>query len=316
MQTLLIHNDSAGAGHLTAAELTEALCHGGLDIRHCAPDDPRLDALLAQPSEMVVLAGGDGTIARILAKMPFQQRKVAIVPLGTANNIAQSLGILDAANPGAGNEIVSAWRHADSQAFDIGRVTGPWGETRFAEAVGIGPLARVILQFKTQDVAPADSIRLGRAAFHHALTHAEPLRSNIRLDGHPLNGHPQGGDLLLMEAMNIRHAGSRLCLAPDADIADGLFDVVTIAVDQRQAMLDWVANGTDQDKPPLTITRARSVEIDWLGDPLRIDDHAPKITVMVGPVSIAFVAAQLDILVPSRRDRSGHEQPATEALAS
>jgi len=305
MQTLLIHNDSAGAGQLTPNELKAALSAGGLAIRHCAPQDPALDAMLAEPSQLVVLAGGDGTIARILSKMPFQRRSVAIVPLGTANNIAQSLGILDATNPGSGNEIVTAWKHADIQRLDIGRIIGPWGENRFVEAVGIGPLARTILQFKSEGVAAADRIRLGREAFHHALSKAERLKSRVTVDGQALEQ-----DLLLVEVMNIQHAGSRLRLAPAADIGDGQFDVVTIRPDQRDAVLAWIKAGLNDEPPPLTVTRAREVEIDWQGDPLRIDDYAPKTDVYEGPVSIGFVAERLDILVPSKRDQQA-EKPAS-----
>lgn len=328
MQTLLIHNESAGNSQLTSEELLAALQAGGLVIRHCKPLDPALDSVLREPSDLVVLAGGDGTIARILAKLPplenpDRKRHVAIVPLGTANNIAQSLGILNAANVGSGNEIVTAWKHADIQRLDVGEVTGPWGANRFVEAVGIGPLARTILQFKTEGVAAADSIRLGRAAFHHALKNADPLKSRLWLDNQPLVG-----DLLLAEVMNIQHAGSRVRLAPSADIGDGFFDVVTVAPDQRDEMLAWVAEGSDETPPPLTVKRAREVAIDWQGDPLRIDDYAP---VFNGPafdrpkfdrpasgtsvsgsrasesrnghVSIHFTQQQLDILVPSLVDQ-------------
>ncbi|MDY0871520.1 diacylglycerol/lipid kinase family protein [Dongia rigui] len=298
MQTLLVHNKSAGAGHLTPAELTTALEAGGLTVRHCAPQDAQLDRCLAEPSQMVVLAGGDGTVARILAKLPFQKRVVAIVPLGTANNIAQSLGILDPAQPGSGNEIVTAWRHADRRGLDIGRVSGPWGQTRFVEAVGIGPLAKTILQFKTEGVTAADSIRLGREAFRHALAHAEPLRSTIALDGVPVPA-----PLLLAEAMNIQHAGSRLHLAPAAETDDGYFDVVTVAPEQRDDMLAWIDGGCS-GVAPLSVTRARSVEIDWRGDPLRIDDYGPEMRVHEGRVSVNFLAERLEVLVPSERDRT------------
>lgn len=298
MQTLLIHNESAGSGQLASEELLAALQAGGLVIRHCQPKDPALDDVLKEPSDLVVLAGGDGTIARILAKLPDQKRHIAIVPLGTANNIAQSLGILNAANAGSGNEIVTAWKHADIQRFDIGEATGPWGRNRFVEAVGIGPLARVVLQFKSQDLPAADSIRLGREAFHHALKNAPLLKSRFRLDDAQIPG-----DLLLAEVMNIQHAGSRLRLAPMADIGDGFFDVVTIAADQRDDMLAWVQSGTDDTPPPLTVTRARAVTIDWQGDPLRIDDYAPKTEIHAGKVEISFAPQQLDILVPSLVDQ-------------
>lgn len=298
MQTLLVHNKSAGNGHLGPAELKTALEASGLNVRHCEPQDDALDRHLAEPSDMVVLAGGDGTVARILAKLPFQKRVVAIVPLGTANNIAQSLGVLDPAQPGSGNEIVTAWRHADRRALDIGRVTGPWGETRFVEAVGIGPLAKTILQFKTESVSAADSIRLGREAFRHALVHAEPLRSTVFLDGVPAQA-----PLLLVEAMNIQHAGSRLHLAQKAATDDGYYDVVTIAPEQREGVLAWIDGGCS-GVPPLTVTRARVIEIDWRNDPLRIDDFGPETPTHEGRVSVDFLAERLDILVPSEHDRS------------
>ncbi|MBI2255247.1 MAG: diacylglycerol kinase [Proteobacteria bacterium] len=307
MQTLLVHNKSAGTGHISPDELTTALEAGGLKVHHCASHDPELDRCLAGPSDMVVLAGGDGTVARILAKLPFQKRAIAIVPLGTANNIAQSLGIVDPAQPGSGNEIVTAWRHAEHRQLDIGRVSGPWGETRFVEAVGLGPLAKTILQFKTDGVSPADSIRLGREAFRHALLHAEPLHSRIWLDGAQCPG-----PLLLMEAMNIQHAGSRLCLAPGADLGDGYFDVVTIAPDQRAAVLNWIDAGASE-VPPLKATRARRIEIDWRDDPLRIDDFAPETPSHAGDragvVSVELLAERLDILVPSDRDRAAPSPP-------
>ncbi len=296
--TLLVHNKSAGAGQLGPAELMAALEAGGLKVRHCEPQHAHIDKMLSEPTDMVVLAGGDGTVARILAKLPFQKRVVAIVPLGTANNIAQSLGILDPAQSGSGNEIVTAWRHADRCALDIGCAKGPWGETRFVEALGIGPLAKTILQFKTEGVCAADSIRLGREAFRHALAHADTIRSQVTLDGTLLSG-----PILLMEAMNIQHGGSRVHLAPQADLGDGYFDVVTIAPEQREEVLKWIDSGCSGE-PTVTVTRARKVEIDWRGDPLRIDDFGPETPVYEGLVTAAFLAERLEILVPSQHDRA------------
>lgn len=297
-QALLVHNKSAGEGHLGPSELAMALEASGLAVRHCDPQDSDIDQYLGEHSDIVVLAGGDGTVARMLAKLPSQNRVVAIVALGTANNIAQSLGILDPGLPGSGNEIVTAWRHANRQPLDIGYVTGPWGETRFVEALGIGPLAKTILQFKTKGVSATDSIRLGREAFRHALAHAQPLLSVVKLDGVLISG-----PLLLMEAMNIQHGGSRLCLAPEAKLGDGYLDVVTIAPEQREAVIKWVDSGCN-DKSPVTVMRAQKVEIDWCGDALRIDDFGPKTDTYKGRITLTLLPQQLDILVPSEKDRT------------
>lgn len=304
--SLLIHNDGAGDGKIDAKALMKVLAAAGIPTRHCAPKDPQLADYLAGAEDMVIVAGGDGTVARILAQLPDRaDRKIAIVPLGTANNIAQSLGILSSTNPGAGEEILSGWEHADTRFVDIGLARGPWGDERFVEGVGIGPLARTIIQFKSEGVSALDSMRLGREALSHNVGHATSLAARVRIDGAWI-----AEDLLMAEIMNIQHAGSRVRLAPDADSGDGLFDVVTLAAGAADDFRAWLAKGSDNDSPPVTIRRARAVEIDWQGEPLRIDDHSPKIVARSGRISIGFATQRLAVLVPQMEDDSAFEKEA------
>lgn len=299
-RALLIHNDNAGDGKIQGEALAKVLAAAGITVRHCAPDAPDLAACLTGTEDLVIVAGGDGTVARILAQMPDRAgRKVALVPLGTANNIAQSLGVLSSVGPGAGEEILTAWRHADQRVLDIGIADGPWGRERFVEAVGIGPLARTIIQFKSEGVSAVDSMRLGREAFAHAVGQCAPLRSRIRIGESDVLE-----DFLMLEVMNIQHAGSRIRLAPHADAGDGLFDVVTLNAAQRDDFLDWLKGDADTAEPPVTWRRAHSVTLDWRGEPLRIDDHSPKSDKATGEVIIRFATQRLDILVPSERDKA------------
>lgn len=299
-RALLIHNDGAGDGKIQGDALAKVLEASGMPVRHCAPDAPDLAACLAGTEDLVIVAGGDGTVARILAQMPDRAaRKVALVPLGTANNIAQSLGVLSSVDPGAGEEILTAWRNADHRTLDIGIADGPWGRERFVEGVGIGPLARTIIQFKSEGVSPVDSMRLGRDAFAHAVGQCPPLQSRIRIDESDVTE-----EILMLEVMNIQLAGSRVHLAPHADAGDGLFDVVTLGTGQRTDFLGWLKAGNDKEPPPVTWRRAHSVCLDWRGEPLRIDDHGPKTDQAGGEVSIRFATQKLEILVPSWRDKA------------
>ena len=296
---LLIHNDGAGDAKIHGDALAKVLEASGVSVRHCAPDAPNLAASLAGAEDLVIVAGGDGT--------------VALVPLGTANNIAQSLGILSSVDPGAGEEILTAWRNADHRMLDIGIADGPWGRERFVEGVGIGPLARTIIQFKSKGVSAVDGMRLGREAFAHAIGQCAPLQSRIRIDEADLQE-----EILMLEVMNIQLAGSRVRLAPNADTGDGLFDVVTLNTAQRLDFLDWLKSNSDKEEPPVTWRRAHSVNLDWRGEPLRIDDHSPKMDRSEGEVSIRFATQKLDILVPSWRDKAATEtapEPARKEVA-
>lgn len=305
-RALLIHNDQAGDGKIGAEALAKILALNGMPVRHCLPNAPDLAACLAGGEDLVVVAGGDGTVARILAQLPDRaDRRVALVPLGTANNIAQSLGVLSSVEPGAGEEILTAWAHADLSRLDIGLAEGPWGRQRFVEAVGVGPLARTILQFKSEGLRAVDSMRLGREAFAHALKNAAPLVTRVRIDEADLEE-----EMLLAEVMNIQHAGSRVRLAPQADTGDGLFDVVTISPAQRADFLAWLAEGSEKDPPPVTWRRARSVVLDWRGEPLHIDDHGPAAEASEGRVTVRFATQRLSVLVPSRLDREAAKNPA------
>jgi hypothetical protein len=61
---------------------------------------------------------------------------LGVLPLGTANNLARSLGFI--ASP---EEIITGLEGAKRRAFDIGVARGPWGKRFFFESVGGGLLA-------------------------------------------------------------------------------------------------------------------------------------------------------------------------------
>jgi diacylglycerol kinase family enzyme len=56
---------------------------------------------------------------------------IAILPLGTANNIAKTLGIR-----GSAEQLIAAIPTAVRRAFDLGVIGGPGLDARFLEGVG------------------------------------------------------------------------------------------------------------------------------------------------------------------------------------
>jgi diacylglycerol kinase family enzyme len=57
---------------------------------------------------------------------------VAVLPTGTANNIARSLGLLKRPF----EELVDGWREARRVRLDVGIASGPWGQRYFVEGLG------------------------------------------------------------------------------------------------------------------------------------------------------------------------------------
>ena len=102
-------------------------------------EEGQLEEALERPADLVVAAGGDGTVGRVAASLAGRGLPLAIVPLGTANNISTSLGV-----GGDAATLVSGWPLARRRRLDVGEVQGPWGRTRFVESCGIGLLTRLM----------------------------------------------------------------------------------------------------------------------------------------------------------------------------
>ena len=106
MHATLVHNATAGTGRPTTEELVELLEAADISATPHSPKDKNLARVLARASGLVIASGGDGTIAKVITLLKDREAKVAIMPLGTANNIARSFGIT-----GPVEEIVAGWHH-------------------------------------------------------------------------------------------------------------------------------------------------------------------------------------------------------------
>ncbi len=96
-------------------------------------------------TEIVVAAGGDGTVALAARMMAHRGIPLAILPIGTANNIARSVGIR-----GSIGDLVGGWTTARRVPFDLGIADGAWGRCQFAEAVGGGLMPTAMADMQTR----------------------------------------------------------------------------------------------------------------------------------------------------------------------
>jgi diacylglycerol kinase family enzyme len=274
-QAILVHNASAGTREPTKEELIALLEGAGYRVKYRNSKRPDLEAKLDKQGDLVIAAGGDGTIAKvakILLGKPEQVAPLAILPLGTANNIARSLGITE--TPEA---IVARWSHEPIRKLSHGIVHAHWGEQRFIEGVGLGSLAEATAP-KSKDAKSRDQrIHQGRVAFRRSIKHAKPERLYVTVDGTRIED-----EVVLIEIMNIRQVGPRLRLAPSADPGDDLLDVAYVTTEHRDSLLEWLDALIDgkldeavAGPPPVATIPGRKITIAWNGMDLRIDDKFP-----------------------------------------
>jgi diacylglycerol kinase (ATP) len=290
MRATLFHNPTAGGGKFTKKELMTALRLGGLTPYHSQTKGRRFEKALHRPTDLVVVAGGDGTVAKVIAQMPDLSIPVAILPLGSANNIARSFSVA-----GAPYELAEILHPLYWQRLSIGTARGPWGRRRFVEAVGIGPLAQMMKMPSLGKAEGVQSLRGGRDALRKILKKAKPLDIDVRIDGKPLPG-----GILAIEVMNIVYTGPGLPLAPSADPGDRMLEVVCVRRGERRTMMEWI-EAPQHRRPPVSVWRGRRVDIAWRGDPMRLDDDVMDTPDGAAEVSIALERTAAKILVPPPR---------------
>jgi diacylglycerol kinase family enzyme len=283
MRITLVYNPKAGEG-LDGRDLTALLEGAGHNVR-AVPRKGKWQAALAKPTDLVVAVGGDGTITQVAVALAGTPVPMAILPMGTANNVGKTLELLGDARP-----VVASWDHIEPQPFDLGTVSGPWQESLFVESFGAGAIASLIT---ARDDIDASAVLLGRVtdrSLHRlgVLLDEEPMRAwSVSIDG-----AQHDGEYVAVEIMNIRFVGPNLPLAPDADPRDGMLEVVLIGPQECEALRDYLTGRLTlaaADLPPLPVLRGRDIRLDVpAGVRLHLDDGAwPDDTALPNPVSVA-----------------------------
>ena len=123
-----------------------ALAEAGHHATYQSTKEPGFKKALKQPADLVLAAGGDGTIGKVAFRLIDSGIPLSVLPLGTANNLARALGFV--ASP---EEIIARLEGGKKQVFDVGLATGPWGERYFFEGVGGGLLADYVRAAKKEE---------------------------------------------------------------------------------------------------------------------------------------------------------------------
>ena len=146
MKVSLLYNDRAGSG-ASLERIRGALTAHGHDLVRVITDRTDLQRLIEPPVDLVISAGGDGTAANAARTVAGRAIPLAILPLGTANNIAKSVGYI-----GSIEDLIGGLRYDRRRLLDLGTATGPWGVRTFVESVGGGIIAAGIEAMKARRV--------------------------------------------------------------------------------------------------------------------------------------------------------------------
>ncbi len=307
----LVHNPTAGEGRHSAAELGALLKRAGFRVSHVHAKKKRQLKKLRDARGLIVVAGGDGTVHKVGRLVAGLDKTIAILPLGTANNIARSLGV-----EGEPREIVSGLSRARKLTIDVGIAEGPWGRRVFMEGAGGGLFAEVMARLESNHARqrkrssnPVTRFSRNGGSLEpalHALAEALP-DFKAKAFAVTIDGKRISGSFLLLEAMSMPYLGPNLQLGPDADPSDGLLDFVLLSEGQRKEFEGYIHHRLDggRDAPVLTVLKGKRLHCVWRGTKLHIDDKIaltgkgksgkapPEIDIHVEPRSLRFLIPRI-----------------------
>lgn len=220
-RALLLVNPKARRGGETIDAVVGRLVRGGLDVTiepfEALPEIARDIVRLRESADIIILCGGDGTIASGALAVEECGLPLGIMPMGTANDLARTLGI-----PMDLNEAADVILAGNTRKIDLGSVNG----YAFFNVASIGLSAEL-----ATGLDPTLKKRFGRFGYALAaakvLAKARPFTATIR----------EKGNVTTVKTFQIavgngRHYGGGNVIEENAEIDDGHLDLYSLEMNR------------------------------------------------------------------------------------
>ena len=262
MKLSIIANPAAGGGRPYRAlrHYISRWNHADWEVEILTTQSPDHAGVLArelirQPPDLLAICGGDGTVNEVASCIPAPPFPIAIIPAGTANVLARELGLpLDPV------KAINVALERKVRRVDLGEL-GPDARRKFLFVAGIGFDAYAVFR-----VWPKLKKTLGIAAYVAAsadclLNYSFP-EFRVTADGENFRATS-------CLVCNAKSYGGGLTFCPNADMADGLLDLLILQGRRRLALawfllLAWF--GKPETGDWIHRLRAKTVRIEGPGE--------------------------------------------------
>ncbi len=244
MRAKLIFNPSAGAARPTPVEIVDVihemqswkfvpeafLVEPGCDLSGTVRD------ALAKGIRMFVVCGGDGTISAVAGMLAGTTATLGIIPIGTQNNTALSLGI-----PSDVESAIAILRTGRRIKVDLGMATCANKTTPFLEVCSVGLISTLFPS--ADDIQHGNLARIGD--FLSTLAASPPAEIHLLLENKQEIRNQ--GHIVLVS--NMPYIGFHYQVSSAAAFNDGLLDVLFFADLTKLDLLAYVFQGVGEGKP-------------------------------------------------------------------
>lgn len=239
---------------------------------------------VAEGRQLVITAGGDGTVNEVAHGLANSQTVLALMPLGSIMNIARTLWV-----PRDLPLAARVLAEGKTLAMDMGQL----GDRYFLEAAGVGLDAGLFGYFDRLE-SGGQPITVLRAALRFLRQLGTPRLAIDYAGGHIRSRAP------MVSIANGPYVGAAYAIAPHARIDDGLLEVVIFrgtGIPRLLLHLLLIAGGRPLPPP----REARMLRVEWIRvqalrrRPLPV--HADGDPIGVTPVEVRAAPASLHVLV-------------------
>ena len=308
MQAKLIFNPNSGTAGESPVQLMDVISE--MQTWKLVPEaflvEPGCDLpgvireALAQDIRMFVVCGGDGTISAVARSLAGTPATLGIIPTGTQNNTALSLGA-----PADIPTAIAILRNGRRIKVDVGMATCDKKNTPFLEVCSVGLISTLFPS--ADDIQHGNLARIGD--FLTSLVNSPPAEIHMVLDGKQ-EIHDRGHVVLVS---NMPYIGLHYKVGSVASFKDGLLDVLFFADLSKLDLLGYVLRGVGEGKPEdprIQHYHVRRVDIDTQpAMPVMADGSA----LGEGLVRIAVWRHALAMMVSQPTLEAHHEPEVTRA---
>jgi YegS/Rv2252/BmrU family lipid kinase len=286
-RALLLVNRHARHGQNRITEALKQLKTLGFDLQEESMDNPQqLPELIRRYQnrvDLVIIGGGDGTLNAAADALVETQLPLGILPLGTANDLARTLGIPDSLP-----EACKIIAQGQLRRIDLGWVNGK----HFFNVASMG-LSVQITERLTKETKRRWGIFAYAITALQALWKARPFRAEIRIEGESIRVKT-----VQIAVGNGRYYGGGMAVAHDATIDDRRLDLYSLELKhwwQIIALLPAMRGGRHTDFPGVRALRGQEIQV-YTSKPRPINTDG-EITTHT-PADFRVIPQALAVLVP------------------
>ena len=216
-RVVVFRNASASGGDAVLDDALSLIRDIGIDAHVHTPESPEHLRFLiraeARTVDAVVVGGGDGTINSALKPVLEAGLPLGILPLGTANDLARTLGI-----PTDLHEACALIASQSTRTIDVG-----WANNRpFVNAAGLGLTTQVARRLTVESKRALGPFSYAAAVVEAFRSH-RPFRALIRSE----SGTREVSSIQITVGNGVFYGGGTP-LAEDCAIDDGRFDLYSV----------------------------------------------------------------------------------------